>query len=405
MTAHPSTLKNISSLTNKLALKKQIAIIGSTGSIGRQALEVISEHPDKFKAEVLTAHQNYKLLIEQAVAFRPNVVVIEDDTFYTKVFDALDPFDIKVYAGSDAVKQITDMESVHLVLVATVGFAGLHPTLSAIENKKQVALANKESLVVAGDIIRQAAIENRVQIIPVDSEHSGVFQCLMGEGDNPIEKITITGSGGPFRGWDSSKLKTVTPKMALKHPVWNMGEKITIDSATLMNKGLEMIEAFWLFGLKPPALDVVIHPESVVHSLVYFKDGSVKTHMSTANMKIPIQFAFSYPERFQSSSNQLDLVKLNRLTFERPDFKNFRNLALAFQALEKGGNLPCILNASNEIAVQAFLMGKISFLQIPEVIENCMENIPFIKSSSLEDYIETDAETRLKALKYIDNYR
>ncbi len=405
MTAHPSTRKNISSLTNELALKKQIAIIGSTGSIGRQALEVIYEHPDKFKAEVLTAHQNYKLLIEQAVAFRPNAVVIEDDTFYTKVFDSLDPLDIKVYAGSDAVKQITEMESVHLVLVATVGFAGLHPTLSAIENKKPVALANKESLVVAGDIIRKTAIENRVQIIPVDSEHSGVFQCLMGEGDNPIEKITITGSGGPFRGWNSSKLKTVTPKMALKHPVWNMGEKITIDSATLMNKGLEMIEAYWLFGLKPPALDVVIHPESVVHSLVYFKDGSVKTHMSTANMKIPIQFAFSYPQRFHSSAKQLDLVQLNNLTFEQPDFKNFRNLALAFQALEKGGNLPCILNASNEIAVQAFLMGKISFLQIPEVIENCMENVPFIKKSSLEDYMETDAETRLKATKYIDNYR
>ncbi len=384
--------------------QKRLAIVGSTGSIGRQTLEVVAQHPDFFKVEVLTAYRNYKLLISQSLSCQPNTVVIEDEQYYETVKEALDPHDIKVYTGPESVRQVMAMENIDQVVMANMGFAGLLPTLAAIENKKHIALANKESLVVAGELIRRSALEHRVQIIPVDSEHSGIFQCLMGEGDNTVDKIVITGSGGPFRGWSAEKLSKVTPAMALKHPVWNMGNKITIDSATLMNKGLELIEAFWLFGLRPPALEVIIHPESVIHSLVYFSDGSVKTQMSMADMKVPIRFALSYPSRMEIEAKKIDLVKLGQLRFEAPDIKNFRNLALAFYALEKGGNIPCILNASNEIAVQAFLSGRIGFLQIPRVIETCLEHVSCIGHPSLEDYLETDEETRKKAVEIIDHY-
>ncbi|MEJ2595088.1 MAG: 1-deoxy-D-xylulose-5-phosphate reductoisomerase [bacterium] len=384
--------------------RKSIAIIGSTGSIGRQTLEVVMQHPDYFRVEVLTAFRNYQLLISQSISSQPNAVVIEDEQFYDPVREALDPHDIKVYTGAESVRQVMSMENIDQVVMANMGFAGLLPTLAAIENKKNLALANKESLVVAGELIRQAALEHQVQIIPVDSEHSGIFQCLIGEGDNRVDKIVITGSGGPFRGWSAEKLRQVTPAMALNHPVWNMGPKISIDSATLMNKGLELIEAYWLFGLRPPALEVIIHPESVVHSLVYFSDGSVKTQMSQADMKLPIRYALSYPSRMDIQAEKIDLTKLAQLQFEAPDIKNFRNLALAFYALENGGNLPCILNASNEIAVQAFLSEKLSFLQIPQVIETCLEQVSFIRHPSLEDYLETDAETRKKAIEIIDHY-
>jgi len=343
-------------------LKKRIGIFGSTGSVGRQALEVIREQHDHFEVEILTAYQNAGLLIGQAMEFRPNAVIIADKNLYKQVFEALDPQDIKVYAGDEALVQIMEMESMDLVLMAIVGFAALAPTLAAIQNKKQLALASKESLVVAGKLIRQLTIENRVPLIPVDSEHNAIFQSLMGEGNNPIEKIVLTASGGPFRGFNRQKLQKVTPADALKHPVWNMGPKVSVDSATLMNKGLEAIEACWLFGLKLQQIQVLIHPESLIHSLVYFTDGSVKTQMSRPDMKIPIQFALSYPERLHNNLERLDLSEQNTLHFESPDIENFRNLALAFEALEKGGNLPCILNAANEIAVQAFLREQIGFL-------------------------------------------
>ncbi len=384
-------------------MKKRIGIFGSTGSVGRQALEVIKEQDDYFEVEVLTAYRNATLLIRQALEFKPNVVVIADDNLYKQVFKALDPYDIKVYSGDKALSQVMEMETIDLVLMAIVGFSALVPTLAAIRNKKQVALANKECLVVAGELIRQQTLENRVQIIPVDSEHNAVFQCLMGEGNNPVEKIVLTASGGPFKGFDRKKLEKVTPREALKHPVWNMGQKVTIDSATLMNKGLEAIEAHWLFDVSSLELQILIHPESIIHSLVYFADGSVKAQMSRPDMKIPIQFALSYPGRLTSRIKRLDLNQQGILHFEAPDVENFRNLALAFEALEKGGNLSCILNAANEIAVQGFLRERIGFLQIPELIERCMQSVGFINEPSLEDYIETDKFTRIKANEFINN--
>jgi len=383
-------------------LKKRIAIIGSTGSIGKQALEVIKQHPDQFEVEILTAYNNFELLIKQAVEFTPNTVVIANDEHYKTVFNHLDPLDIKVYSGEDAIGQVLGMDTIDMVLIAVVGFAGLKPTLAALENKKRIALANKESLVVAGQLIQQKAIKNNIQIIPVDSEHSAIFQCLMGEGNNPVEKIVLTASGGPFRGMRAASLKNISPELALNHPVWQMGQKVTIDSATLMNKGLEAIEAHWLFGVPASNIEVVIHPESVIHSMVYFTDGSVKTQMSSADMRIPIQFALTYPDRFANSAERLDLVELGALHFEAPDVKIFRNLALAFEALEKGGNLPCILNAANEIAVQAFLKQQVGFLQISNVVEHCMDHVAFIKDPTFNDYFETDKITRFKAIEFIN---
>jgi 1-deoxy-D-xylulose-5-phosphate reductoisomerase len=382
-------------------LKKKIAILGSTGSIGKQALEVIRDHSDAFEAEVLTANLNADLLIDQAIAFRPNAVVIADKTKYKEVFAALDKYDIKVFAGEESIEQIVEMETIDMVLAAIVGFAGLKSTYKAIKFKKQIALANKETLVVAGDIITKLALENAVNIYPVDSEHSAIFQCLAGDFHNPVEKIILTASGGPFRGKDKEFLQTVTKKQALKHPNWTMGNKITIDSATLMNKGLEVIEAKWLFNLKPEQIEVVVHPQSIIHSMVQFADGSVKAQMGLPDMRLPIQYAFSYPHRLNSDFPRLDFKNGLELSFEKPDLENFRNLELAYEALHHGGNLPCILNAANEIAVRAFLNNKIGFLGIPELIEKCMKSITFIKNPEFEDYLLTDIETRKFAEKLI----
>ncbi len=380
-------------------MKKQIAILGSTGSIGTKTLDVVRNHNEHFGVEVLTAFNNADLLINQAVEHKPNVVVIGNDEHYTKVFDALDPLDIKVYAGSKAIEQVLEMESIEQVVLGIGGFSGLAPLLSALRNKKRVALANKESLVVAGELVSKTALENSTPIIPVDSEHSAIFQCLMGEGNNPIDKIVLTASGGPFRGMSEKMLEQVKPSDALKHPVWKMGNKVTIDSATLMNKGLEAIEAHWLFNVSPSKIEVIIHPQAIIHSMVYFADGIVKAQLGTPDMFVPIQFALSYPDRLPNKLPPLDLLQLKQLDFEAPDIKNFRNLALAFEALEKGGNMPCILNAANEIAVQAFLTERIGFNQIPEVIEKSMQTSTFIQKPTLEDYIETDRETREKAEK------
>ncbi len=380
-------------------MKKQIAILGSTGSIGTKTLDVVRNHNEHFGVEVLTAFNNADLLINQAVEHKPNVVVIGNDEHYTKVFDALDPLDIKVYAGSKAIEQVLEMESIEQVVLGIGGFSGLAPLLSALRNKKRVALANKESLVVAGELVSKTALENSTPIIPVDSEHSAIFQCLMGEGNNPIDKIVLTASGGPFRGMSEKMLEQVKPSDALKHPVWKMGNKVTIDSATLMNKGLEAIEAHWLFNVSPSKIEVIIHPQAIIHSMVYFADGIVKAQLGTPDMFVPIQFALSYPDRLPNKLPPLDLLQLKQLDFEAPDIKNFRNLALAFEALEKGGNMPCILNAANEIAVQAFLTERIGFNQIPEVIEKSMQTSTFIQKPTLEDYIVTDRETREKAEK------
>lgn len=374
-------------------MKKRIAILGSTGSIGTQALEVIMQYPEHFIAEVLTSQKNADLLIEQAIEFKPNCVVIADDKLYKKVFDALDPHAIKVYAGTDAIAQVVEMDSIDMVLTALVGFAGLKPTLNAVCAGKQIALANKETLVVAGDLVTAAAKENGVNIYPVDSEHSAIFQCITGEFQNKIEKIYLTASGGPFRGMSKDELNKVTPAMALKHPNWNMGAKVTIDSATMMNKGLEVIEAHWLFGLNVDQIDVIVHPQSIIHSLVQFTDGSMKAQLSLPDMRMPIQFALGYPMRFQSDFKRFVFSDYPQLTFERPDILNFRNLHFAYEALKKGGNMPCIMNAANEIVVKAFLDERIPFMKISEVIERCMEKIHFIGKPTLDDYFNTDRET------------
>lgn len=382
-------------------MKKRIAILGSTGSIGTQALEVINQHPENFELEVITAHSNANLLIEQAIKFKPNAVVIANDKFYNKVFNALNTYDIKVFSGNESISQIIEMDSIDIILVALVGYAGLKPTLKAIEKGKQIALANKESLVVAGKLITESAKKNGVNIIPVDSEHSAIFQCLAGESFNPIEKIYLTASGGPFRGKENKFLKNVKKEQALKHPNWKMGNKITIDSASLMNKGLEVIEAHWLFDLKPEQIQVIIHPQSIIHSIVQFCDGSMKAQMGLPDMKLPIQYALSFPFRIKSDFPRFSFFNYPELTFEAPDFKIFRNLALAFEAVKMGGNIPCILNAANEIVVEAFLNDKIGFLKMPDIIEKCMQTINFIKDPSYEDYVFTDNETRIKALSYI----
>jgi 1-deoxy-D-xylulose-5-phosphate reductoisomerase len=376
-------------------MKKHIAILGSTGSIGTQALEVIEEHKDQFEVEVLTAQNNYKLLAEQAIKFNPNCVVISNEDHYQALQSLLESTDIKVYAGAEALEQVVEMESVQIVLTALVGFAGLKPTIKAIEAGKHIALANKETLVVAGDIITTKAMQHKVMILPVDSEHSAIFQCMAGEYHNPIEKLTLTASGGPFRGKDKDFLKDVKPEQALKHPNWDMGNKITIDSASLMNKGLEVIEARWLFGLSADNIDVIVHPQSIIHSMVQYEDGSIKAQMGLPDMKLPIQYALSFPNRIKNNFPRFSFVDYPNLSFEKPDMDNFRNLALAYDALRKGGNMPCILNAANELAVQAFLQGKIGFLEMSDWVEQSMNNVFFIEKPSLEDYLKSDEEARL----------
>lgn len=374
--------------------KKKIAILGSTGSIGTQALEVIASQQEHFVVELLTAQRNAELLIKQAIQFKPNAVVIGDESQYNHVKESLWSHDIKVYAGKDALAQVVESDEIDIVLTALVGFAGLQPTINAIKSKKHIALANKETLVVAGELVTQLARENAVNIYPVDSEHSAIFQCLAGEWHNPIEKIYLTASGGPFRGKTKEELAIVTKAQALKHPNWDMGAKITIDSATLMNKGLEVIEAKWLFHLKPEQIDVIVHPQSIIHSIVQFEDGSMKAQMGLPDMKLPIQYALGYPQRLKSDFPRFNFMNYPTLTFEQPDKKTFRCLDLAFDAMHQGGNAPCVLNAANEVAVQLFLEEKIGFNEIPVLIERTISETPFIVKPNLEDYFESDLHAR-----------
>ena len=379
--------------------KKHIAILGSTGSIGTQALDVIAEHRDRFEVEVLTAQHNAELLIEQAKQFTPNAVVIRNEDKYAQVRDALAGHPVKVYAGEAALESVMEMDSIDVVLTATVGFSGLKPTLKAIGAGKTIALANKETLVVAGALVTALAQEKGVNIYPVDSEHSAIFQCLAGEFHNPIEKIILTASGGPFRGKKREDLRSVTRDQALKHPNWTMGAKVTIDSASLMNKGLEVIEAKWLFGLDADRIEVVVHPQSIIHSLVQFRDGSIKAQLGLPDMRLPIQYAIGYPDRLHSAFPRFDFAAYPSLTFEKPDLETFRNLALAFEALRRGGNMPCVLNAANEIAVERFLSGQLEFLNMPELVERCLDKIGFISNPGLEDLTATDLETRRMAVE------
>ena len=374
--------------------KKRIALFGSTGSIGCQALEVIRVNHEYFEVEILTAQTNDELLIKQALEFRPNAVVIGDEAKYQHVKSSLVGTDVKVFSGEDALVEVADFDSYDMMLAAIVGFAGLRPTLKAVSKGKPVGLANKETLVVAGDIVMKKALETRTPVIPVDSEHSAIFQCLVGEGRNKIEKVILTASGGPFLGKKPNFLVNVKREHALQHPNWNMGAKISIDSATLMNKGLEMIEAKWLFNLQPEQIQVMVHPQSIVHSMVQFEDGSIKAQMGLPDMKLPIQYAMAFPQRVKNNFPRLEFKKYPSLTFEEPDVKTFRNLALATEALYKGGNMPCLLNAANEIAVWAFLRNRIGFLDITAVVEQTMEKIAFLEKPSLEEYFESDGEAR-----------
>lgn len=383
-------------------MKKNIAILGSTGSIGTQALEVVKAHPDSFSVEVLTAQNNADLLIAQAKEFSPNAVVIINEDHYLKVKEALIPLGIKVFAGENSLASIVEMDSIDLVLTALVGYSGLQPTIKAIEAGKTIALANKETLVVAGELITALAKQKRVNIFPVDSEHSAIFQCLVGEFHNPIEKIILTASGGPFRGRKRDELVKITKAQALKHPNWTMGAKVTIDSASLMNKGLEVIEAKWLFDLRADQIEVVVHPQSIVHSLVQFQDSSIKAQLGLPDMRLPIQFAMTYPDRLPSSFPRFDFTKYPSLTFEQPDTETFRNLALAFEAMKRGGNSPCVLNAANEVAVESFLKEKIGFLEMSEVVEKCLEKVSFVAKPVYDDYVETNKETRIRAKELID---
>jgi len=375
-------------------MKKRVGILGSTGSIGTQALEVIENHSEKFEVEFITANNNTKLLIEQAKKFQPNVVVIANEEKYDEVFEALQDEPLKVYTGAEALNQVVEMDSVDVVLTAMVGFSGLIPTINAIKSKKNIALANKETLVVAGDLIKKLVTENNVNIYPVDSEHSAIFQCLTGEFSNPVEKIYLTASGGPFRTFTEEQLANVTKAQALKHPNWEMGAKITIDSATLMNKGLEAIEAKWLFDLQPEQIDIIIHPQSIIHSIAQFEDGSMKAQMGLPDMKLPILYAMAYPNRYKTNFERFNFLNYPSFTFEQPDFKRFPSLGLAFEAMRKGGNMPCILNAANEIAVSLFLDEKIGFMDIPKLVEAAMNKIDFIANPDLEDYKATDKITR-----------
>lgn len=374
-----------------------IAILGSTGSIGTQALEVIRANREHFTLEVITANTNADLLIRQAIEFEPNAVVICDESKYQVVKEALKLTDTKVYAGADAVSQVVTMDVIDMVLVSMVGYSGLKPTLAAIEAGKQIALANKETLVVAGDLVTKLAREKGVNIYPVDSEHSAIFQCLAGEFHNKIEKIILTASGGPFRGWERSRLMSVRKEQALKHPNWDMGAKITIDSASLMNKGLEVIEAKWLFNLQPAQIEVIVHPQSIIHSMVQFEDGSIKAQMGLPDMRLPIQYALGYPKRLKSDFPRFSFTEYPSLTFEKPDTETFRNLAIAYKALELGGNMPCVINAANEVVVEAFLKDEIGFLEMPDVIERTMQSVSFIEKPGYEDYVASDREARILA--------
>lgn len=375
-------------------MPKHLAILGSTGSIGTQALEVVRQHPDRFVVEVLTARDSVDLLIKQAIEFKPNAVVISNELHYRKLRDALDRHDIKVFAGEQSVADVVTFETVDMVLTALVGYAGLLPTLKAIQHGKHIALANKETLVVAGALVTEAAYRNKVMLLPVDSEHSAIFQCLAGERVNKPVKLILTGSGGPFRTFTDTMFDNITPEMALKHPTWQMGPKITIDSASLMNKGLEVIEAHWLFSIPAKDIQVVIHPQSIVHSAVEFTDGSVKAQLGLPDMRLPIRYALSYPERLVSPDPRFDFFNYSSLTFEKPDTVKFRNLALAFNAINQGGNMPCILNASNEVAVKSFLQGKIGFFAMSDLIEDCMQRVSFMAKPDLDQIIETDKATR-----------
>ena len=374
--------------------KKRIALFGSTGSIGTQAIEVIRANPTLFEVEILTAQSNHELLITQALEFNPNAVVIGDESKYLLVKDALSSSGVKVFSGENALVEVADFDSYDMMLAGIVGFAGLKPTLKAVEKGKAIGLANKETLVVAGDIVMRKALENRAPIIPVDSEHSAIFQCLVGEGRNKIEKIILTASGGPFIGKKPNFLVNVKRHHALSHPNWEMGAKISIDSSTLMNKGLEMIEAKWLFNLDPEQIQVVIHQQSIIHSMIQFEDGSIKAQMGLTDMKLPIQYAMAFPQRIKNEFPRLDFRKYTSLSFDEPDVKTFRNLALAIEAMFKGGNLPCVMNAANEIAVWAFLHNRIGFLDMTAVVEKTMQQISFIEKPSLEEYFESDGEAR-----------
>lgn len=383
--------------------RRYISVLGSTGSIGTQALEVVRDQPDYFGVSVLTAGRNANLLIQQAIEFQPDTVVIEDESQYLTVKEALMPYAIKVFAGADAIEQVAGMEEPDIVLTALVGFSGLKPTLSAIKAGKPIALANKETLVVAGALVTETAKEKGVNLYPVDSEHSAIFQCLAGEFHNPIEKIILTASGGPFRGKNLEELATVTRAQALKHPNWTMGAKITIDSSTLMNKGLEVIEAKWLFALAPEQIDVIVHPQSIIHSIVQFQDGSMKAQMGLPDMKLPIQYALTYPNRLSNTFPRFDFLQYPNLSFEAPDYQAFPCLNLAFEALRVGGNTPCVLNAANEVAVAAFLNDKITFLQIPAILETAIQKMPFIAEPSLHDLLASDAECRSFVSQYINS--
>ncbi len=381
--------------------QKAIAILGSTGSIGRQALEVVAAYPERFAVQVLAAGNQADLLIEQALAFRPQQVVIGNEAKYEQVKAALQPQGISVATGATALEEAVQHDTLDMVLVALVGYAGLKPTISAIRAGKDIALANKETLVVAGELVTQLAAAHEVAILPVDSEHSAIFQCLAGEQHNAVEKIILTASGGPFRGKKAGELAAVTREQALRHPNWEMGAKITIDSATLMNKGLEVIEAHWLFGMQRQQIEVVVHPQSIIHSLVQFEDGSIKAQMGLPDMKLPIQYALTYPERLKTTFPRFNFAAYPALTFEQPDLDTFRNLALAYESMDRGGNMPCVLNAANEVAVEAFLQDKIGFLDMPELIATCLAKIPHIEQPDLNDYVETDKETRIKAQELI----
>ena len=375
--------------------KKQIAILGSTGSIGTQALQVIEEHPDLYEAYALTANNQVELLAQQARKFMPAAVVIANEAKYLQLKEMLADLPIQVYAGADALCEIVEAKPIDVVLASMVGYAGLRPTMNAIKAGKAIALANKETLVVAGELINALAQQYHTPILPVDSEHSAIFQCL--EPNNALEKVILTASGGPFRTFSMEQLQHVTKKQALKHPNWDMGAKITIDSATMMNKGFEVIEAKWLFGVRPDQIEVVVHPQSVIHSMVQYEDGAVKAQLGVPDMRLPIQYAFSYPQRIKASFDRLDFATMKELTFEQPDTNRFRCLALAYEALNRGGNMACIVNAANEVVVSAFLKDRLPFLRMSEVIEQCMGKVPFIQTPTYEDYVATDAETRRMA--------
>lgn len=382
-------------------MRKQLAILGSTGSIGTQTLDVVAEHPDLFEVYTLTANNNVELLIEQAKRFNPDSVVIANEAHYPRLQEALKELPIKVYAGDEAIAQIVEVAPIDIVVTAMVGYAGLKPTIRAIEAHKTIALANKETLVVAGDLIKQLALDNRAPIIPVDSEHSAIFQCLVGEWDNPIDKIILTASGGPFRELSAEEMKHVTKNDALKHPKWNMGHKITIDSATLMNKGFEMIEAKWLFDVAPKDIEIAVHPQSIVHSMVQFKDGTVKAQLGVQDMRMPIRYALSYPARLESPNSKLTLEQYAQLTFERPDMERFPLLRYAFDAVAEGGNMPCIMNAANEIAVAAFLNDAIDYPSIARIVAETMAHVEFIASPGYEEYVHTNQLARDYAAQLI----